>query len=175
MKINRRSEKRLQKEINKWKESGETGDVTSEESTSFQETYDENKLELLDMEVQELVEELDKRGQALIEHPTPDQIREYQQALASFLDKSLKLSKEIQRVQGKRNLQDLREGNDQKEHVIVRTIDEKIDELTEDVLNAQDRELDLAERVGEVQGLVVDLVSSIQPDGDESEPSGNLP
>jgi uncharacterized protein YaaR (DUF327 family) len=175
VKINRRSEKRLQKEINKWKESGETGEVSSEERSSFEETFDENKLELLDLEVQELVEELDVRGQALIDHPTPDQIRDYQQALASFLDKALNLSKEIQRVQGKRNLQDLREGNDQKEHVIVRTIDEKIDSLTEDVLNAQERELDLAERVGEVQGLVVDLVSSIRPDEDGSETTQNLP
>lgn len=166
MKINRRSEKRLKKELNKWKESGEAGDVESEESrrSSFDEAYDDNRLEMLDMEVRDLVDELDKRGQALIDHPTPAQIREYQQALASFLDRTMKLSKEIERVSGKRNLKDLREGNERKEHVIVRTIDEKVDELADNVLASQKREIDLAERIGELQGLVVDLVSSISPE-----------
>lgn len=171
MKINRRSEKRLKKQLDKWKESGEAAGVESEESrrSSFDEAYDENRLEMLDMEVQDLVDELDKRGQALIDHPTPAQIREYQQALASFLDKTMKLSKEIERVSGKRNLKDLREGNEQKEHVIVRTIDEKVDELADSVLKSQEQEIDLAERIGELQGLVVDLVSSISPD---EEPPG---
>lgn len=172
MKINRRSEKRLKKQLNKWKESGESSDVESEESrrSSFDETYDENRLEMLDMEVRDLVDELDKRGQALVDHQTPAQIREYQQALASFLDRTMKLSKEIERVRGKRNLADLRKGNEQKEHVIVRTIDEKVDELADNVLKSQQKEINLAERIGELQGLVVDLVSSISP---EDEPPGS--
>lgn len=172
MKINRRSEKRLKKELNKWKESGETSNVEAEEkkSSTFDEAYDENRLEMLDMEVQDLVDELDKRGDALIDHPTPTQIREYQQALASFLDRAMELSKEIERVRGKRNLKDLREGNENKEHVIVRTIDETVDELTDDVMQSQQKELDLADRIGELQGLVIDLVSTITPDDDADLP-----
>jgi len=164
VKINRSSEKRLKKQLTKWKESGEASarDVSDESpQTSFDETYDTNQLQMLDMEVQELVEELDRRGEALVDHPTASHIREYQQALASFLGKAMELSKEIERIQGKRNLKDLREGNDKKEHVIVKTIDENIDDLTNQVLDSQEREIDLAERIGELQGLVIDLVSSL--------------
>lgn len=164
MQINKSSRKRLEKQLKKWKNTGETSEGSPDESStsSFDETYDANKLEMLDLEVQDLVEELDQRGEALINHPTPTHIREYQQVLASFLDKSLSLSKEIQRIKGKRNLKDIQEGNEQKEHVIVSTIDEKVDELANKVLNEQEREIELAERVGEIQGLVVDLMSTLE-------------
>jgi hypothetical protein len=179
MKINRTSEKRLEKQLNKWKEAGETAaEETTEgsEQSSFEETYDTNKLEMLDLEVQELVEELDKRGEALVNHPSASHIREYQQALASFLGKAMELSKEIERIQGKRNLEDLREGNDKKEHVIVKTIDEKVDTLANRVLDNQERELDLAERIGELQGLVVDLVSSLdEKQGELAGDTGPVP
>lgn len=163
MKINRSSEKRLKKQLQKWKDTGEAEQTDSDDTSrsTFDETFDSNKLEMLDMEVQQLVEELDSRGQALVEHPTPTHIREYQQALASFLDKTMTLSKEILRVKGKRNLSDLREGNEQKEHVIVSTIDEKVDNLAHDVLESQQEEIRLSERIGEIQGLVVDLMSTL--------------
>lgn len=171
MKINRRSEKRLKKQLEKWKDSDQaTGVSDTEEPPSFQDTVETNTLETLDMEVQDLVEELDTRGDALVEHPTVTHVRKYQQVLASFLEKSLKLSKEITRVRGRRNLDDLREGNDQKEHVIVRTIDEKMDELSESIIDSQSEEIDIAGRVGDLQGLVVDLVSSLENRNPESEP-----
>lgn len=163
MKINRPTEKRLKKQLEKWKDSDETSGVSADqEPETFRETVESNTLETLDMEVQDLVEELDTRGDALVEHPTVTHARKYQQVLASFLEKSMQLSKEIERVRGRRNLSDLREGNDQKEHVIVRTIDETLDELSEEIINSQDREIDIADRVGELQGLVVDLVSSLK-------------
>ncbi|MFB6226856.1 MAG: YaaR family protein [bacterium] len=164
MKINRQSKKKLQKQLEKWKdtdEAGGSGEVESEPE-SFQETVDKNTLETLDMEVQDLVEELDNRGDALVEHPTVTHVRQYQQVLASFLEKSLELSKEITRVRGRRNLEDLREGNDQKEHVIVKTIDEAVDELSEEIIQSQKEEIDIAGRVGDLQGLVVDLVSQLE-------------
>jgi uncharacterized protein YaaR (DUF327 family) len=170
VKINRRSEKQLKKQLDKWKKTGESAAEGPSDETSqsaFDETYDANKLDMLDMEVQDLVEELDKRGDALVKHPTPTHIREYQQALASFLGKAMELSKEIERIQGKRNLEDLREGNDQKEHVIVKTIDQKVDEMANQVLESQEQEIDLAERIGELQGLVVDLMSTIEEDKTE--------
>lgn len=163
MKINRRSEKRLKKQLDKWKESDQSsGAGETEEPQEFRETVEKNRLETLDLEVQDLVEELNKRGEALVDHPSVAHVRKYQQALASFLEKSLELSKEITRIRGRRNLADLQDGNEQKEHVIVQTIDEKIDNLSDAVLNAQSREIDLADRVGELQGLVVDLVSSLE-------------
>lgn len=170
MKINRRSEKRLKKQLEKWEDSDQaTGASDTDEPPSFQDTVETNTLETLDMEVQELVEELATRGDALVEHPTVTHVRKYQQVLASFLEKSLELSKEITRVRGRRNLDDLREGNDQKEHVIVRTIDEEMDELSESIIDSQSKEIDIAGRVGDLQGLVVDLVSSLEDRNPETE------
>jgi len=173
MKINRRSEKRLKKQLEKWKDTDQaSGTSDSEDPQTFQDTVETNRLETLDMEVQELVEELDTRGDALVEHPTVSHVRKYQQVLASFLEKSLELSKEITRVRGRRNLDDLREGNDQKEHVIVRTIDEAMEELSESIIESQQEEIDIAGRVGDLQGLVVDLVSSLENRNPEAEPPG---
>lgn len=169
MRINRKSEKRLKKQLEKWKDTDQSTEASdTEEPPTFRETVESNTLETLDMEVQDLVDELDSRGDALVEHPTVTHVRKYQQALASFLEKSLDLSKEITRVRGRRNLDDLREGNDQKEHVIVRTIDEKMDELSDRIIKSQSREIDVAGRVGELQGLVVDLVSSLEDRNPES-------
>lgn len=167
MKVNRPSEKRLKKQLNKWRESGDvSSDTSADGAESFQESVQEQEIELLDMEVHDLVEELEKRGQALVNHPSVIHIRQYQQAMASFLKKSLELSKEIERMTGRRNIQDIKEGKEKKEHVIVNTIDEKMEVVAENILNQETDNLNLVDRVGELQGLVVDLVSTIN-DSDE--------
>ncbi len=165
MKTNRPANKKLRRQLQRWERSSRSeggGAGSSPESESFQKSVQRREIEHLEMDVRELVEQIHQRGQQLVEHPSLRLIRQYKRLLASFLERSLKLSTKIQRLSGQRNLSDIREGNKEKQHVIVVTIDEKMQELTELVRDKQEDNLDLAGRVGEIRGLVVDLVNTIE-------------
>ena len=179
MKIDRPSDRELKNELKRWKaaagKSGDSGEIKSatENTASFEEAVGSRELELLDMEVRDLVSEIDKRGQALIDNPTIPHARRYKQAVASLLKKALSLSKQVEKVSGRRNLnlaQALSSalGDDgdpqEKTYVIVNTIDEKTDRLVNAILKNETGRIDLAASVNEIKGLVVDLLSEVRPE-----------
>ncbi|MGM0381695.1 MAG: DUF327 family protein [bacterium] len=181
MKLNRALDKKLKKQVDRWKNSakkaGDSSLLESEEekeTEKFQETIEGRKLELLDMEVQDLVDEIKSTGQTLVEHPTPTHARHYQRAIASFLKKSQQLSKQVERILAQRKFgvsEALSSGRGEedpntKEHVIVKTIDEKMDKITKAVMENESDKIDLSQNVEEIRGLVVDLVSSIRGPGE---------
>ncbi len=168
MKINRTIDKQLQDSVKSWKSgAGETAAAKpGEESKPFEKAISRKNFELLDLEVKELVQEVTERGEELKEKPVPEQARRYKQALASFLKKALSLSQTVEIRRGKRSLSiaDL-QNQEEKQHRIVKKIDEKIDRLTTALIEQQETNIDIAEAVDEVKGLVIDLVSTITDPG----------
>ncbi len=176
MKLNRSLDKKLKRQVDQWKESarkaGDTEHLETERkkrSEEFGEKVEERKLEFLDMEVQDLMDEIKATGQTLVEHPTPTHARHYQRAIASFLKKTQQLSKQVERIMARRKFgvsdalaSDRDEDPNTKEHVIVKTIDEKLDDILETVMENESDNIELSQNVEEVRGLVVDLVSSIR-------------
>lgn len=176
MKLNKALDKKLKRQVNKWKDSaqkaGDSGllESESEETEKFQKTVKNQKFELLDMEVKDLVEEIQSTGQMLVEHPTPTHARHYQRAIASFLKKSQQLSKQVKEIKAERKFgvsEALSTGRGEedpntKKHKIVSTIDEKLDNVTSAVIENEEERIDLAQNVEEIRGLVIDLVSKIK-------------
>ncbi len=173
MKLNRALDKKLKRQVDSWKESarkaGDSDLLETEEDEKFQEKVEGRKLELLDMEVQDLVDEIKSTGQILIEHPTTAHARHYQRAIASFLKKSQQMAKQVDRILAQRKFgvsealaSDRDEDPNTKEHVIVKTIDEKMDKILNAVMENETERIELSQNVEEIRGLVIDLVSSIR-------------
>lgn len=177
MKVDRTSDRELKNQLKRWKKSAlKSGDgsqvsAETEEPVSFGAAVSQRELELLGMEVRDLMDEIDSRGQALVDNPTITHARHYKQAMASFLKKTLSLSKKVEKIQGHRHLnlnQALSsalgdgENSPEKTYVIVNTIDEKTEKLTEAILNNETDRIDLAKNVNEIKGLVVDLLSRVE-------------
>ncbi len=168
MKVNRTIDKKLRDQLDRWKtETGKTGEgeetATTEDTQTFEKAIAEREFELLDMEIQDLVEEVTRQGEKLKENQTPKTARRYKQVMASFLKKALEMSREVEVRKGKRSLslEDLQK-NEEKQHHIVKTIDEKMDKLTKAVVNRQEENIDLANHIDEIKGLVVDLVATVK-------------
>lgn len=166
MKINRSANKKLNKQLKEWKREAREGEGTSDvkrDETSFDRVVSQETIQLLDMEVQDLVVEIKKRGSVLTEQPTMQNLRRYKEAMSSFLKKSLHLSREVTTIRGKRpNLQAQIRGQEEKTHHIVQTIDEKLDQLTGSIVKKEQGRVEVTDMVGEIKGLVVDLVKGIR-------------
>ncbi len=166
MKINRTTDKQLQDSVKSWKPDGGEKAAASaapgEESKPFEKAVAQKEFKFLDLEVQELVKEVASRGEELKDKQVPERARRYKQALASFLKKALELSRVVEVRQGKRSLSiaDL-QNKEEKQHRIVKTIDAKLEKLTDSLIEQQEENIDIAEHVDEIKGLVLDLVSTI--------------
>lgn len=166
MRTNPLSNKQLRRQLKRWKRAGEhagsppSGSEASD-SADFDHAVQKQELRQLEGSLEELVQQLTRRGQTLVDSPTPSHLNRYKQALSSFLKQALRLSRGIERLTGRRNLPHLREGEKEKEHVVVVTLDDQLSRLTRQVIEAQDAHVDVADQVGEIRGLVVDLVSSL--------------
>ncbi|MFP4686730.1 MAG: DUF327 family protein [bacterium] len=176
MKVDRTSDRELKNQLKRWKKSAlksaDNSQIKTEPEDTFGAAVSQKEFDLLDMEVRDLVTEIDKRGQALVDNPTITHARHYKRAIASFLKKTLLLSKKVKKIQGHRNLNLTRalssaigdnENNPyEKTYLIVNTIDEKTEKLTEAILNKETERIDLAENVNEIKGLIVDLLSRVK-------------
>lgn len=172
MKVNRPSDKKLKNQLESWKSEAKEaaeGEAIDGGDSVFDRQVSQEKIQMLDMEVQDLVVEIKKRGSSLSERPTIPNLRQYKQAMASFLKKSLALSKEVKSMVGRRSIQDIRQGKEEKVHHIVVTIDEKLEDLTDSIVDKEQSRVDVTDMVGEIKGLVVDLVSEVKSQADEAQ------
>ncbi|MFB6357115.1 MAG: DUF327 family protein [bacterium] len=169
MRINKSSDKKLKDQLKKWKSGegeetgeGETIDSQSTDESTFGATVRSQKIKLLDMQVNDLVDEIKQRGNSLVQRPSVSNLNQYKEAMASFLKKAQDMAKQIKKLTGRRSFEDIKEGNEEKTHVIVDTIDEKMDTLTDKLMNREQERIDVNEDVGEIRGLVIDLVSTLE-------------
>lgn len=128
------------------KKQAETPRITFTEVLA-QKDYDSQKRAL-----EQALSEIDKKGKALTEERTIENLYIYKDMIREFIEEVLQNGFEIKERRGFS-----RAGRTK----ILRTvseIDKKLVDLTNIILKREQRELNLLKRVGEIQGLLVDLV-----------------
>ncbi len=111
-----------------------------------QKDYDSQKHAL-----EQALSEIDKKGKALTEERTIENLYIYKEMIREFIEEVLDKGFELKERRGFS-----RAGRTK----ILRTvseIDKKLIDLTNIILRREQRELNLLKRVGEIQGLLVDL------------------
>jgi uncharacterized protein YaaR (DUF327 family) len=121
----------------------------------------ENKSAVFDMEahgehrenLEELLDEVHQSGETLIENQSLDSIKRYRQAVSAFL---------AYVVQHMLDVEEQTSGGDilrRKRFTQVRIVDGKLESLIQGVLRNQVKQLDLLEKINEIRGMLVDLIT----------------
>ncbi len=126
----------------------------SEASTGSIEATGINLPELDGTETLEgLLDEIHETGEALLRDSVMGPLKEYKRSIRSFLRYILDQSIEVEDTVGIRNPTTLQ----QKKYVVIRIIDNKLENLAKHVLSNQADQLEILRRINEIHGLIVDL------------------
>jgi uncharacterized protein YaaR (DUF327 family) len=91
--------------------------------------------------------DVDATGKAFIDNPTEDQFQRYRTAVTAFVRKAQGQAYQVSREFDSQN----------RLHSIVREVDAKVVAIQDQVLQAQKRPLELAARVREIRGFLLDM------------------
>jgi uncharacterized protein YaaR (DUF327 family) len=125
-----------------------------------------NELPVSDETVNLLTDEVRSAGDALRNRPFPDEIIRYKQAVRNFMNYVVENVFNLSREAGVPNF--LKPGYkgprgthlamEQKSYTKIQVIDNKLEELAALLLSSQMPQLELASRLEEIKGLLVDLL-----------------
>lgn len=126
----------------------------TEESASVGETLGLNLPKLDGTEsLESLLDEIHEAGEALKRDAVFGPLNGYKKAVRCFLRYILDRSIEVDEKQGLRNPKTMQ----QKKYVMIRVVDEKLENLAASILKGQADQLEILRRVDEIHGLLVDL------------------
>jgi uncharacterized protein YaaR (DUF327 family) len=105
-----------------------------------------------DETIKELLDDVHSAGDALKNRPLPEEILQYKRAVRNFLDFI---------VRNTYNLEKQYTGSPRKrrEKTIIQIVDQKLDKLAAGILAGQYAQLEILERLEEITGILVDLLS----------------
>ncbi len=123
-------------------------------------------IELLDQEsivdfdeqqnlLKDYLEKIKQTGWKLQKTPTYSVLREYKRLIQGFLQQSLKGLYQLEEEVGRLNYST----GQRKKYSLIKVIDEKLGELIQAVLTEQNANLLLLQRIEEINGLLINLLS----------------
>lgn len=137
--------------------------VKQEESELSSEISKDLAQEIKGMTSQEAIvhlkDKVDIAGDKLKSVPTPDSFLEYKKALSNFVQYVLQHSYEVEKTT--QEIKASRRNNyrkQTKEYVVVRVVDEKLEQLASELLYNHKDKIGLANRINEISGILVDLM-----------------
>ncbi len=109
--------------------------------------YDKQKEEL-----QKALDEIDKKGQALVENRTVENLYAYKDLIKGFIEETVVKGLEIRERRG------FSKTGRTKVMRTVAEIDAKLLELTNLIIKREHKEINVLKKVGEIQGLLVNIL-----------------
>lgn len=142
-------------EINKIGKSGlnkvrSKQDVSSEK-ISFTEIMGRRRDELHTDKLQKLVQDIEDQGKILANSCTIEDLLKYKQLVKDFMEDAVKNGLNMKQSRG------FNRGGRAKIYKIIVKVDEKLLDLTDAVLNKQQKGLRILELTGEIQGLLINI------------------
>ena len=101
----------------------------------------------------QMVEEITKQGQKIAEHMDIRDLKVYRSMISNFLSEVVANSHEFSRE----NFLDRRGRH--RVYGIVRQVNDKLDELARELIKSEKNQVDILDRIGEIQGLVLDIAT----------------
>ena len=95
----------------------------------------------------QLMQTLDQAAQQLLENPSEAHLTQYTQAVRAFVRKAQGDSHAVSKQFDRHN----------RLYMVVREVDVQLAQLTEQVLNHQERALEMAARIQEIRGILLDM------------------
>ena len=125
--------------------------VKDEASVSFREVMSVRRDEMDTERLNQLVEDIDEQGKILAQSMTVEDMRDYKKKVKEFLSEAVKYGLKLQQSRG------FNRGGRMRIYKTVQKVDEKLLELTDAVINKQEKGIKVLSLIGEIRGLLVDL------------------
>ncbi|HHY77224.1 MAG TPA: YaaR family protein [Clostridiales bacterium] len=125
--------------------------VNDSASISFKEVMSIRRDEMDLERLNRLMEEIDEKGKTLSESMTVEDLREYKKKVKEFLEEAVKYGLKVQQSRG------FNRGGRMRIYKTVKKVDEKLLELTDAVINKQEKGIKVLSLIGEIRGLLLDI------------------
>lgn len=119
------------------------------EGTEFQDVLEKGVKESRTQKVRNLFDAIEKAASDLSETPGEASLKEYRHRIKAFMDEVLSGSREIKVIP--------RPGIFEDPYVIVKVIDEKLDQLAQLVISEEIERSEMAKIIEDIKGILVDL------------------
>ncbi|GMN99915.1 YaaR family protein [Parageobacillus thermoglucosidasius] len=124
---------------------------TATESVSFTEVMAKKRNDIVWERVQQQVQQIEEQGKKLAESRTIEDLKKYKRLVKQFLDDAVKNGLQLEEQRG------FSRGGRTRIYKIVKEVDRKLIELTNQVLQKEEKGLDILHIVGEIQGLIINI------------------
>jgi uncharacterized protein YaaR (DUF327 family) len=134
----------------KSKKAGKKEGIRTDSKSAFFGIFEEAESEAIRKTIEEMVSDVVEAGNDFVRSPTPDNLKKYKEKIKSVLKY---VEKNLYRLSGKYdyNLSQPRL------HIIAEQIDEHLEQITNLLMQAEKDTLKMAEKVGEINGIIFDL------------------
>lgn len=102
-------------------------------------------------DLQKLITEVDKMAEKLAKSCTLNGLKNYKRAVQNFLKRTLGMAYEAQDEASWDHL------GRQKVYILVKKVDEKLEEISHEVLKDQGNSLNILDKLDEIRGLLIDM------------------
>jgi uncharacterized protein len=121
------------------------------ESVSFTEVMSKKRENALYEKFSTLAKDIEDQGKVLSESRTVEDLKKYKKMVKSFLEEAVNNALQLENQRGFN-----RRGRT-KVYKIVKEVDSKLVDLTNEVLNKEKKGLNILNMVGEVQGMLINI------------------
>lgn len=101
-----------------------------------------------EIRIDKMIEEIDRIGKKLISTRSVEDAREYKEKIKEYLNLIVKNIYILKKETGPYNYG---------VHIRIEVINEKLDNLTKDIIEDQQESIEIANRISEIRGLLVDV------------------
>lgn len=120
-------------------------------SVSFSELLGDKQEDQTREHLHQLMRDIEVKGRELGDRKTVELLVEYKEMIKSFIEEAVEFGIKVEERRG------LSRRGRSKVLKVVATVDEKLIELTDAVLSQEKRQIAILEKIGQIQGLLVNL------------------
>jgi uncharacterized protein len=121
------------------------------ESVSFTEVMAKKRNDIVLERLQQQVQQIEEQGKKLAESRTVEDLKKYKRLVKQFLDDAVQNGLQLEEQRG------FSRGGRARIYKIVKEVDRKLIELTNEVLQKEQKGLEILRLVGEIQGLIINI------------------
>lgn len=130
----------------------DSGRVGQKMGAQFSSHMDRHFSQAQDEELKRMAKEIEKQGKILSEHIDIYELKKYKKLIMEFLSEAVRSSGRF----SKESFLDRRGRH--RVFAVVKTINEKLEQLTSDVLSSEKDNIKILARIEDIRGLVLDLI-----------------
>lgn len=124
---------------------------TAKDSISFTSVMDKKRTDVTFERLTKKMKEIEGAGKSLADSRTVDNLRKYKKLVKDFMEDAVKNGLELKEQRG------FSHRGSSKVYKLVKEVDKKLIDLTNAVLDKEQKGIDLLGMVGEIQGMLINI------------------